>query len=213
MKSFIDTNLIRIADGTTEYFGADQEWFSAHWHRISGCGPATAALMTMYMAAAFPDTCAALYRSALPAGKDDFVVHMAEVREYVTPGAMGLTDPKEFAHDVLEFAQHRGVRLVAQQIMPSLSAGVAFGFFKQALRHRYLPALLLLRNPSPELDDFTWHWMAAVGCDDEKRTLTVSTYGKRHEIDFDRAWVQNKPYRASGVYFYPKYENPSTLNG
>jgi hypothetical protein len=203
MEISVDTNLIRISDGTTEYFGADQEWFSSHWHRLSGCGPTTAALITMYMAAAFPEPCAALYRFALPARKDEFAVHMAKVREFVTPGAMGLTDPKEFARGALAFSQRCGVSIVAQQIPPRLSAGVAFGFFKQALRHGYLPALLLLRNPSPELSDFTWHWMAAVGCDDEKRTLTVSTYGKRFEINFERAWVQHKPYYAAGVYFYP----------
>jgi len=41
------------------------------------------------------------------------------------------------------------------------------------------------------------------GCDDERRTLTVSTYGRRYEISFDSAWVQQKPYFAAGVYFYP----------
>jgi len=204
MQVSIDISLIRIADGTTEYFGADQEWFPTKWQRLSGCGPATAALMTMYMAAAFPDRCAALYPYVLPANKGDFAVHMARVREFVKPGAMGLTDPREFARDVLEFAQRRGGGIVAQQIQPKLSAGVALGFFKQALRHGYLPALLLLRNPSPELEDFTWHWMAVTGCDDEARTLTVSTYGQKHEIPFDAAWNQQKPYFAAGVYFYPQ---------
>jgi len=204
MKYAIDTSLIRIADGKTEYYGADQEWFRTHWERLSGCGPATAALMTLYMAAAFPECCAGLYPYALPAQKDDFAAHMAQVREFVKPGLMELTDPRQFARETLEFAETRGGGIIAQQIHHSLSAGVAFGFFRQALRHGYLPALLLLRNPSPELDDFTWHWMAVTGCDDEARTLTVSTYGREYEIAFDRAWVQQKPYYAAGVYFYPR---------
>lgn len=203
MQYTIDKNLIRIADGKTEYYGADQEWLRTGWERLSGCGPTTAALMMMYMAAAFPACCAALYPYALPACRDEFAAYMQEVREYVKPGMMGLTDPKEFARDALEFAETRGGGFIAQQIRSQFSAGVAFGFFKQALRHGYLPALLILRNPSPELKDFTWHWMAVTGCDDETRTLTVSSYGQKFEIAFDRAWIQKKPYYAAGVYFYP----------
>jgi hypothetical protein len=203
MEISLDTRLICITDGETEYFGSDQQWFASHWHRVSGCAPATAALIASYMAAAFPESCSGLYRYVLPARKDDFSAHMAVVREFVTPGAMGLTDPKEFAADMLSFARSCGAHIFAQQISPKLSCGVAFGFFREALRRGYLPALLLLRNPSPELGDFTWHWMAVTGCDTEKRTLTISSCGERHEIAFDRAWVQKKPYRAAGVYFYP----------
>lgn len=203
METTADTRLIRIADANIEYFGADQYWFSSHWQRESGCGPATAALIAMHLAAAFPQSCAALYPYPLPAQKSDFTAHMREVRKFVKPGFMGLTDPKKFADGVLKFAGQRGVKLAAQQIRPKLSSGVAFGFFKQALRHGYLPALLILRNPAKELDELTWHWMAAVGCDDETRTLTVSTYGRRVDIPFDSAWIQQKPYFAAGVYFYP----------
>lgn len=203
MEITTDTKLIIISDGKNEYYGADQEWFSLRRHRLSGCGPATAAMITMYMAGAFPQTCEKLYGFALPAQKSGFTAHMAQVREFVKPGSMGLTDPKEFAGGVLAFAAHRGAAIAAQQISSTLSAGVAFGFFKQALLHGYMPALLLLRNPSPELEELTWHWMAVTGCDDEKRTLTISTYGKREQISFDHAWIQQKPYRAAGVYFYP----------
>jgi len=203
MEISTDTRLIRIADDTKEYYGADQEWFSLRRHRLSGCGPTTAAMITMYMAGAFPQACTNLYGCALPAQKSDFAAHMAQVREYVKPGPMGLTDPKEFARGVLAFAEDHGAVLLAQQISSTLSAGVAFGFFKQALLHGYMPALLLLRNPSPELEELTWHWMAVTGCDDEKRTLTISTYGKREQISFDHAWIQHKPYRAAGMYFYP----------
>ncbi len=203
MEITIDTGLIKIMDGETAYFGADQEWFSSKWHRMSGCGPQTAALIALYMAAAFPETCGSLYRFALPAHRADFAGHMSAVRKFVKPGPMGLTDPKVFADGVLAYANCCDAQIIAQQISPRLSAGVAFGFFKQALLHGYLPALLLLRNPAPELDEFTWHWMAVTGCDDEKRTLTVSTYGKRYELPFDMVWNQQKPYFAAGVYFYP----------
>ncbi len=203
MEITADTRLIRIVDGKKEYFGADQYWYHSYWQRESGCAPATAALMTMHLAAAFPLQCAALYPYALPPQKSDFVAHMVEIREFVKPGMTGLTDPHKFAEGVLAFAKRQEVAITAQHIAPILSNGVAFGFFKQALRHGYLPALLILRNPAKELADLTWHWMAVTGCDDETRTLTVSTYGKRIDIPFDSTWVRHKPYFSAGVYFYP----------
>ena len=203
MEITIDTRLIAIGEGEKVHYGADQHWYASQLSRMSGCGPTTAALMTMYMAAACPQSCAALYPHPLPARRADFAAHMERVREFVKPGLRGLTDPKEFARGVLAFAGQCGAEICAQQISPKLSAGVAFGFFRQALLHGYLPALLILRNPARDIDEFTWHWMAVTGCDDAKRTLAISTYGQRRELSFDGAWVQNKPYYAAGVYFYP----------
>ncbi len=203
MEITIDTRLICIEEGEKTHYGADQHWYASQRHRMSGCGPTTAALMTMFMAAAYPEQCASLYPHPLPAKRADFAEHMAQVREFVKPGLMGLTDPKEFARGVLAFAEQCGAEILAQQISPKFSKGVAFGFFREALRHGYLPALLMLRNPTPELDEFTWHWMAVTGCDDEKRTLTISTYGQRYDLPFDGVWIQDKPYFAAGVYFYP----------
>lgn len=204
MRKTIDTGAINIVDGSAVHYGADQHWFRKTMHAKSGCGPVTAALITMYMAAVFEENCAALYAYGFPANKDDFVVHMADVREYVKPGFMGLTDENYFAKSTADYAKSKGVLIKSQKISKSLSVGVAWGFIKKVIDEKYMPALLILRNPSYELADFTWHWMAVTGYDDEKRTILISTYAKEYEIKFDQVWNQREPYKTACVYFYPK---------
>jgi hypothetical protein len=78
-----------------------------------------------------------------------------------------------------------------------------FEEIKKAIDEALMPALLILRNPSEELDDFTWHWMAVTGYDDVKGSVYVSTYAKEYELVFERVWVQYKPYQADIVILYP----------
>ncbi len=198
----IDSSLIDIIEGKKIYYGADQAWFKKKAHKKSGCGPAVAALITMYMAAVFPEKCAELYKFGWPAKKEDFIKHMVNVREFVKPGPFGLTNPKYFASATKEFAKSKNVDLISQIISRSLSVGVAFGFIKKAIDENYMPALMILRNPAQEISDFTWHWMAVTGYDDEKQMIIVSTYGKKYELDFKKVWNQNKPYKTDCLYFY-----------
>ncbi len=206
MKKTLDADTVSIIENDIRHYGADQYWYKNKLHSLSGCGPATAALITMYMAAAFP-ACSALYAYGLPASKEEFISHMDSVREFVKPGAMGLTDAGFFASSTKGFAKTKGVKL-AYRILPR-SAGYADTFkeIKEAIDEALMPALLILRNPSPELDDFTWHWMAVTGYDDQKESVYVSTYAKEYELSFIRVWVQYKPYQADVVIFYPEAES------
>lgn len=203
MKQTIDPQAVQIFDGDKTYFGADQQWFSKRWHSISGCGPTTAALITMYMAKVFPDTCAPLYPYPMPPAKSDFTAHMSKVRKFVTPGPMGLKSTSAFASGTAAFAKSRGVDIVPQEVKRSLNKQNAFGFIQKALEQMYMPALLILKNPSRALRDFHWHWMAVTGCDADKKSIYVSTYGKEFELPFDLVWQQQRPYKAGCVYFYP----------
>lgn len=204
MKKKLDLNKINIFDNDTKYYGADQQWFKKRTHAISGCGPTTAALITMYMAAVFPKNCNALYPNEFPAKKDDFIAHMSDVREYVKPSLMGLTNILFFKSSTVAFAKSKGVSIRAQQISPKLNVGIAYGFIKQAINEKYMPALLILRNPSKELAEFTWHWMAVTGYDNDKNTIFISTHGKESELAFELVWNQQKKYKTNCVYFYPE---------
>jgi hypothetical protein len=203
MKQTLDRQTVQIYDNDTAYFGADQLWFPKKWHSVSGCGPATAALITMYMARVFSDTCAPLYPYSLPAAKADFTAHMSEVRRFVTPGLMGLKSTAAFAKGTAAFAKARGVNLVPLVVKRDLNMINAFGFIQKAIEQQYMPALLILKNPSRALRDFYWHWMAVTGCDADKKSVYVSTYGKEFELPFELVWQQQKPYEAGCVYFYP----------
>jgi hypothetical protein len=202
MKKTIDLNAVNISENDKIYYGADQHWFKSKLHGLSGCGPTTAAQITMYLAAVYP-SCSALYGYTLPATKDEFVSHMTEVREFVRPGAMGLTDAGYFASSTAEFAKCRGVDLTYDILPNDTDKEAAFAAVKKAIDDKLMPALLILRNPSIELDDFTWHWMAVTGYDEENGSVFVSTYAKEYEFIFSRVWIQYKPNHADIVILYP----------
>jgi len=204
MMKKIDSQLISVEDNGETVIAADQKWFKAPFHSISGCGPTTAAVILMYMASVFPERCRAVYPYELPAGKDDFLSFMEAVRKYVKPGIKGLTDDGFFAARTAAFAKSLGVSLTYFRVLPSYSVGVAYAYIKKAVDEGYLPALMILRNPHPELSEFTWHWMAVTGYDDEKGTVFIATNGAERELPFDRLWCQKHPYKAACVYFYPE---------
>jgi hypothetical protein len=200
----IDSKLISVNNNGVAVIAADQQWFRTLFHSISGCGPTTASVILMYMASVFPDQCRGAYPYELPAKKEDFVPFMEAVREYVKPGLHGLTDDGFFAEQTAAFAKKLGVPLAYNRVMSSLTVGVAYGYIKKAVDEGYLPALLILRNPARELDDFTWHWMVITGYDDEKRTVFIATNGSESELSFDLIWHQKNPYKSACVYFYPE---------
>lgn len=204
MKKELDTGAVNIWENATPHYGADQHWYKNKFQGMSGCGPTTSALITMYLAAEFP-SCSGLYKYTFPAKKDEFVLHMAEVREFVKPGAMGLTDAGYFASSTACFAQKRGVNLRYDILPNDMDNEAAYIYVKKALDEKLMPALLILRNPSVELDDFTWHWMAITGYDDEKSSVFISTYAKKYELVFSRVWVQYRPYRADVVIFHTAF--------
>lgn len=203
MKQTIELDAVRILDGNTTYFGADQSWYPNRWHNVSGCGPTTAALITMYMAQVFSATCAPLYPYARPANKDDFTAHMGEVRSFLKPGCMGLKSTAQFASGTSAYAKSKGVNIVPFIVNRSLDMCNAFGFIQKAVEERYMSALMILRNPFKALSDFHWHWMAVTGCDTEKKSVFVSTRGAEFELPFELVWQQQKPYETGIVYFYP----------
>ncbi len=203
MKQTIDYQAVQITDGNQDYFGADQRWFENKWHSVSGCGPTTAAQITMYMAKVFPETCAPLYPYALPAQKSEFITHMNTVRPYVKPGPMGLNSTQKFANGTAAYAKERGVTIVPLIVYRSLNMINAFGFIQKAVEENYMPALMILKNPIKELSDFHWHWMAVTGCDSQTKSVFVATYGKEFELPFEQVWHQQHPYETGIVYFYP----------
>lgn len=202
MKKTIDLDAVRIFDGSTVYFGADRRWFPNKLHGLFGGGPATAALITKYMAQVFPDACKEMYPYSLPAQKANFIRHMIEIREFVNPGLRGIRSTMNFASGTVAYAKSRGVSIEPQVVSRKLNMRNAFGFVEKAVEEGYMPAMLILKNPSRAITDFCWRWMSITGCDDDTKSVFVSTNGKEFELPFDLVWQQHKSYEAGIVYFY-----------
>jgi hypothetical protein len=177
-----------ILDEDKMHFGGDQHWYKAKWHSLSGCGPTVAATILAHMAESDP-YCRPLYGYDFPMQKTDFIEHMQEVREYVKPGVKGLTSKAFFACEAKRFAESRGVTLKTNIINRDFSAEEAYERIKTAIDNGYPPALLILKNPAPELEEFTWHWMVVIGYK-ENMQIIMTTWGKIFDLDFRKVWNQ-----------------------
>ena len=190
-----------ILDEDQMHFGGDQHWYKARWHSVSGCGPTTAATILAHLAEHIP-YCRALYNYGFPLEKAEFIKHMDEVREYVMPGVKGLTSKTFFACETRRFAESRGVTLETHIINKSLNAGEAFKKIKESIDMGFPLALLILKNPAPELEEFTWHWMVVIGYKEDMQ-IVMTTWGKIFDLDFNKVWNHERKNSSGLVQILP----------
>lgn len=187
-----------IYDSEKSYYGGSQDWFPKKLHQLSGCGPVAAANITVYLAKTFPDKYKTLYPSQGNLNKREFVDHMVEVRKYVIPGIRGLTSVHQFVDNTLTFAEKKGV-LLKPHILDDdkVSMAEAVQYISQALAQKLPIAILVLTHPVKELEDYVWHWMTITHLRLDSKTntyyITASSYGERHEINFDLLWNHRGP--------------------
>ncbi len=179
------------------HFSGDQHWYKAKWHSLSGCGPTAAATILAHIAE-HAKGCRPLYSYDFPLKKTDFIKHMGEVREYVKPGINGLTSKTYFACEVRRFAESRNVTISTKLINKNYSTQEAFEKIKQSINNGFPLALLILRNPNRELEEFTWHWMVIIGYKDDNKII-MTTWDKIFDLDFDKVWNHTKKNSAGLV--------------
>lgn len=184
---------LQIYDSEKTYYGGSQYWFPKKLHKLSGCGPVAAANITVYLAKTFPDKYKNLYPFQGILNKEDFVGHMVEVRKYVIPGIRGLTSVHQFVENTLSFAAQKCVVLEPHILDDdNVSMMEAVQYIYQALTQRLPVAILILTHPVKELEDYVWHWMTITHLRFDSKSNTyyiiTSTYGERHEINFDLLW-------------------------
>ncbi|QAA31955.1 hypothetical protein [Clostridium manihotivorum] len=188
---------ISIHDAETIHYGGNQYWFPKKAHQLSGCGPVAAANITAYLSKLAPDKFNKLYPYKDIINKNDFVEHMIEVRKYVIPGMFGLTSVEQFSENVLSFSQSRGVSLVPHILDEQATMDNAIDFIYEALNLKLPIAILVLKHPVKELEDYTWHWMTItnllINPKTNKHYISISTYGEFHQIDLDLLWNHRRP--------------------
>lgn len=184
---------LQVVDAEKCFYGGSQYWFPKKLHQLSGCGPIAAANITAYLSQTFPERFKALYPYGGVLNKKDFIEHMIEVRKFVIPGWRGLTSVHQFVDNTLAFAQHRGVSLVPYILEDdTISMMEAVYYIAEALRQRIPIAILVLTHPVKELEEYVWHWMTITHLKfnpkDNNYYITTSTYGERHEVNFNLLW-------------------------
>lgn len=198
-------DFIQVKDRFEVYSGANQYWVPNKFHALSGCGPTTASEILAYLAFAYPEECGNAYEYDIHTlNRKDFVPYITSVREFVKPGFKGLTDINFYERQLIAYAQTRGVSLGSKQINREMDAVSAFEEVATVIDKGLPLALLILRNPYPDIDDYTWHWMTVVGYDRRTMSLIITTHGRQHALDFEHVWHQQGSYYSGIVYFWPK---------
>ncbi|GKU23881.1 hypothetical protein [Clostridium folliculivorans] len=188
---------LSIHDTDNIHYGGSQYWFPKKSHQLSGCGPVAAANITAYLSKLVPDKFSTLYPYKDNINKQDFIEHMIEIRKFVVPGMFGLTSVTQFSDNILAFCESRGVSLVPHILDEQANMQEAMDFILEALHLKLPVAILVLKHPVKELEDYTWHWMTITNLrfqpNNNKYYISVSTYGEFHEIDLDLLWNNRRP--------------------
>ena len=168
-KSILRIDGLDIQVGSLIYHGANQDWFSAYWHRKAGCGPTTAANILRYM-----DD-----RLNLPvkSGQKEQMQKLMEwTWDYVTPGIMGLNSTKLFEEGmdkllkkiksplrcrVLNIDDEKGEKAQISELEKFISEGLS--------ADSPVAFLNLDRGALPNLEN--WHWVTIIGIEKSGDTL------------------------------------------
>ena len=185
------TEYTGVAPDGTEYacephYGGDQDWYGSPWRRGAGCGPTTVATITSYMQRAGAERCV---------DKSEFVAHMNDVWQFVTPTMFGLPKTSQVRRRVERLAAARGCpRTVTElevpecrELRPSYERSAEY--ITQSLRRNVPVAFLCLDNGGQsQLDD--WHWTTLVSLDEDTATAEIIDSGRLFTIDL-RQWLTN----------------------
>lgn len=166
-------------------YGGDQNWWSDKTKKNRGCGPVAAANITNYLAKITnPSKYGDLYIGNTTS-KTDFLAHMDVLYSYIKPGLLGEVSVWDFAENVEQFAQDRGVNL------SRVTSNASFTLDNTA---DYIKAGLQIDSPVATLNttffsdyEYEWHWMTITKYyrdSADNRWIAVSTWGERRSIDY-----------------------------
>ncbi len=193
-------------------YGCDQEWFSAWWQRLAGCGTSVAANIILYLdnrrraAEKLPVIGDIKQASAL----------MEELWKYVTPTVKGINTTKLFYEPLKAYTESKGLEYTCSYLdlpadrkkRPSLKE--AADFLREALSLD-VPAAFLNLNSGAVKNLEPWHWVTVVSLEsgeDENCFYTeILDEGKIIKIDFP-LWYQTTRMDGGLVYFAEKLCGP-----
>lgn len=203
----LDEKQLYIYDSQNSHFGGNQYWYPKKFHQLSGCGPIAAANITAYLAQTFPNKYRNLFAYEGLMYKNNFLEHMIEIRKFVKPGIFGLTSVHQFSDNVLAFSKKRELTLTSH-ILDDKAAKIeaATSFIIEALTQKLPIAILILKHPIKEFEEYTWHWMTITGLrldsKDNIYYISVSTYGERREINLNMLWNERLPKHIIGLTYF-----------
>ena len=210
-----------IGSDSAQVFGCNQEWFTEKWQQRAGCGPCTAATILFYLSSRFPQL-----NCLYPPGntsREGFTQFMADIWNYVTPGAAGVNEAAKLIDGVIRFAALCEINLepvlfdVPRKWRRHRSLNDFLDFVSNGLAADSPVAFLNLSNGQLKNLD-SWHWVTItvlttpVANQENKYPkppesgfgkpghAIISDSGERKEIDL-ASWYKTSWLGGSAVWF------------
>lgn len=189
-----------IHENDFSHFGGNQDWFSERWQQQAGCGPTNAANLIWYHSQKSPD-----YQRLCPyqaARKEEFIMLMEDVWNYVTPGNMGVNSTEIFRDGVLTYGKDHGIILQAKTLEVAGLTSMKRNYEKirefvtEALSKDLAVAFLNLSNGTLQNLD-SWHWVTVVAMNGEE--ALIYDQGKAFWINM-RKWTNTSLMGGGFVY-------------
>ncbi|MDR0906690.1 MAG: hypothetical protein LBN00_11075 [Oscillospiraceae bacterium] len=188
MKISVKNLELLIVGGTDHeggaHYGGNQDWYGSPWRRGAGCGPTTVATVTSYMLRS---------KSGETVEKPDFVAHMNDVWQFVTPTMFGLPKTSQVRARVEKLIAARDFpRSVTELDVPEKpderpDFARCAEYIAECLTRDVPVAFLCLDNGGQEELD-NWHWTTLASLDAETGAAEIIDSGRLFTIDL-RRWL------------------------
>lgn len=162
-------HLDRLRIEALDHTGCDQEWYTTRWQRLSGCGPTTAASLSLLQF--FP---------SVPLNQESALKRMEETWQYVTPNLRGVDTLERFKNGFSTYLSDHTIKHTVHCLPIPKSKDKrpviedAIRFIREALE-KDIPVLFLnLHNGQVRnLEAYHWVLITALRCTADHTVVEV----------------------------------------
>ena len=191
VKSISNLELLKFTDEGNDniYFGCDQEWYPTEWQKKSGCGPATACNLLLYLKYLKLNDENVINNSS----KEFALLQMEEVWRYITPSENGIATTKMFCRELDNYYKSKGLEIDCYSFEIPKEKYLRPDF-KDALR--FIENAMLADSPvaflnlcNGDIQDLDrWHWVSIVSLEFDENgkaaNVEIIDEGIIKKIDF-----------------------------
>ena len=206
-RSLSNPDLFKVVDAPAHkiYYGCNQEWYNTEWQRRSGCGPAVASNIILYLShtqekPGFEKNCSL---------KEKCVSVLEELWAFVTPTLAGIPSTRMFSDTVLAYAKANGLNVeYFVYDLPDNKAGKpplaeVVTFIETALI-KDVPVAFLNLCHGDEKRLYSWHWVTITSLEyaenGDGAFVTILDEGLFKRIDL-ALWHNTTTLGGGFVYF------------
>lgn len=190
MKVTLNINYLLVDN----YYGGNQDWYNSYLKRLAGCGPTTAATITMY------ELNKINYHRYT---KNEFILLMNDLWNYITPGMMGVDKVEKYktGYDKYLASSNLNIKNSKILILDNSNLEEIENYLLEAIETNHPVAFLNLDNGNiKEID--SWHWTTIVSIEkiNDNIWVEICDEGFLKKINLSE-WFKTSS-KGSFIYYY-----------